>query len=69
MPELYACDGRYDSLHGETAPGCGTVFAPGAGLDDIHEAEEGDYVVKDWCPVCQIEHVVVRRVDEPNVMI
>lgn len=69
MAELYACDGRYHAVHGETTPGCGTVFMAGAGHDDIHDGDGHAYTVKDWCPVCRIEGVVVRKKNASGVKI
>lgn len=80
MGELYACNGHYDVVHGETIEGCGTVFAPGVGRDDIYEEEvpvdpllredgsiDGEttdtYTFKEYCPVCDLDDVVVVAVD------
>jgi hypothetical protein len=70
--ELYACDGKYEAYHDESTEGCGTVFLPGAGQDDIHEktfdlTTEGVGVnmqtaaVKEYCPVCGLNEVVVVK--------
>lgn len=67
--ELYACNGHYAALHDEPIEGCGTVFAPGTGPDDLFErtVEYDDgmtdtYTVKDYCPVCNLENVVAVKI-------